>query len=220
MRLLLVEDDELLGNGLQTGLTQAGYAVDWVKDGEAAGLFLESGEYELMILDLGLPKRSGLDVLSALRQRGDDVPVLILTARDTVEDRVVGLDSGADDYIVKPFDLDEVNARIRALLRRRSGRVEPVIRHKDIELDPASHTVHKAGVAVEVSPREFALLRQLLENRGRVMSRARLEQSLYSWKDEVESNAVEVHVHHLRKKLGPDLIRTIRGVGYVVDKQE
>lgn len=220
MRLLLVEDDELLGNGLQVGLIQAGYAVDWVKDGEAAGLFLDSGEYDLMVLDLGLPRKSGLEVLKALRESGSDLRVLILTARDTVEDKVVGLDSGADDYIVKPFDLDELNARIRALSRRQSGRTEPSIRHRDIELDPASHTVLKAGAPVEISPREFTLLQELLENRGRVMSRARLEQSLYSWKDEVESNAVEVHIHHLRKKLGSDLIRTIRGVGYVVDKEE
>lgn len=220
MRLLVVEDDELLGNGLQVGLTQSGYAVDWVKDGQAAGLFLGSGDYDLLILDLGLPKRSGLEVLKSLRDTGSDLPVLILTARDTVEDRVTGLDSGADDYLIKPFDLEELEARIRALLRRRSGRSEPLLRHRDIVLDPASHTVTRGGEVVEVSPREFALLQQLLENRGRVLSRAQLEQSLYSWKDEVESNAIEVHIHHLRKKFGADLIRTIRGVGYVVDKEK
>jgi two-component system response regulator QseB len=219
MRLLLVEDDELLGNGLQVGLQQSGYAVDWVKDGQSAELFLGAGAYDLMILDIGLPKRSGLEVLRSQRSRGVDLPVLILTARDTVEDKVAGLDSGADDYLVKPFDLDELAARIRALLRRRSGRSEPVIRHRDIVLDPASHVVTRAGQSIEIAPREFAVLLQLLEHRGRVLSRAQLEQNLYSWKDEVDSNAVEVHIHHLRKKLGAELIRTIRGVGYVIDKE-
>ena len=219
MRILLVEDDELLGNGLQVGLQQSGYAADWVKDGQAAELFLGAGTYDLMILDIGLPKRSGLEVLRTLRNGGSDLPVLILTARDTVEDKVAGLDSGADDYLVKPFDLDELTARIRALLRRRSGRAEPVIRHRDIVLDPASHVVTRAGQPVELPPREFAVLLQLLEHRGRVLSRAQLEQNLYSWKDEVDSNAVEVHIHHLRKKFGAELIRTIRGVGYVIDKE-
>jgi DNA-binding response OmpR family regulator len=218
MRLLLVEDDELLGNGLQVGLQQSGYAVDWVKDGQSAELFLGADPYDLMILDIGLPKRSGIEVLRSLRKRGDPLPVLMLTARDTVEDKVAGLDSGADDYLVKPFDLDELAARIRALLRRRSGRSEPVIRHKDIVLDPASHVVTRAGQPVEIAPRVFAVLLQLLEHRGRVLSRAQLEQNLYSWKDEVDSNAVEVHIHHLRKKLGAELIRTLRGVGYVIDK--
>ncbi len=219
MRLLLVEDDELLGNGLQVGLRQNGYAVDWVKDGRSAELFLAAGTYDLMILDLGLPARSGLEVLRTQRRGGSALPVLILTARDTVEDKVSGLDSGADDYLVKPFDLDELAARIRALLRRRSGRGEPVIRHRDLVLDPASHAVMRAGRPVDLSPREFAVLRQLLENRGRVLSRARLEQGLYSWADEIDSNAVEVHIHHLRRKLWPELIRTIRGVGYVIDKE-
>jgi DNA-binding response OmpR family regulator len=220
VRILLVEDDELLGNGLQVGLTQSGYAVDWVRDGEAATLFVKSGQYGLLVLDLGLPKRSGLEVLRTLRQEGNDLPVLILTARDATGDKVIGLDSGADDYMVKPVDLDEVAARIRALLRRRSGRSVPVIRYRDIVLDPASHTVSKSGEAIDLSPREFALLQQLLEQKGRVLSRSQLEQSLYSWKDEVDSNAVEVHIHHLRRKLGSDLIRTIRGVGYVIDRKE
>ena len=218
MRLLLVEDDEMLGNGVQAGLTQAGFAVDWVKDGEAAGMFLAAEEYALLILDLGLPKCDGMEVLKKLRAEGKDLPVLILTARDTVEDKVQGLDSGADDYLIKPFDLDELGARVRALLRRRGGRSMPVIRHGDLELDPASHTVTRRGALVDISPREFALLQELLENSGRVLSRAQLERSLYSWKDEVDSNAVEVHIHHLRKKLGSDLIRTVRGVGYVIDK--
>lgn len=218
MRILLVEDDELLGNGIYTGLGQDGYAVDWVKDGDAAELFLRSGEYELVILDLGLPKRSGLEVLRDLRSAGNEIPVLILTARDATEDKVAGLDSGADDYMIKPFDLDELNARIRALMRRRSGRAETVIRHGDLTIDPASHMVELAGKSVDLSPREFTLLQKLLENEGRVMSRGQLEQSLYSWKDEVDSNAVEVHIHHLRKKLGSKLIRTVRGVGYIIDK--
>jgi DNA-binding response OmpR family regulator len=218
LRLLVVEDDEILGNGIQTGLSQAGYAVDWVKDGEAAELFLKSQGYDLVILDLKLPKKSGLQVLQDLRATGEDTPVLILTARDTAKDKVLGLDSGADDYLVKPFCLDELGARIRALLRRRSGRSEPIIKHKDIVMDPASFTVSRNGDTIELSPKEFALLRMLLENRGRVLSRHRLEESLYSWKDEVDSNAVEVHIHHLRKKLGSELIRTIRGVGYVIDK--
>ncbi len=218
MRLLLVEDDEMLGHGVQAGLAQAGFAVEWVKDGEAAELFLGAEEYDLLILDLGLPRRDGMEVLRNLRNAGKDLPVLILTARDAVEDRVQGLDSGADDYLIKPFDLDELGARVRALLRRRGGRAMPVIRHGEIELDPASHTVTQAGRVVDISPREFALLQELLENRGRVLSRSQLERSLYSWKDEVDSNAVEVHIHHLRKKLGSDLIRTVRGVGYVIDK--
>ena len=218
MRLLLVEDDETLGNGVQTGLAQMGYAIDWVKDGQAAETFLKSQPYDLLILDLALPRKTGMEVLRDIRAAGDKIPVLILTARDTAADKVSGLDSGADDYLAKPFDLDELGARIRALLRRHSGRSEPVLTHGDIVLDPASHTVTQDGRLVELSPKEFTLLQMLLENCGRVLSRQRLEESLYSWKDEVESNAVEVHIHHLRKKLGSALIRTIRGVGYVVDK--
>lgn len=218
MRLLLVEDDRMLGNAIQAGLRQAGYATDWVQDGEAADLALRTSEYEIVVLDLGLPKKPGLDVLKALRQRGSNIPVLVLTARDTVDDRVRGLDSGADDYLVKPFDLDELYARLRALARRQSGRSVPAVQHGDIELDPASHTVRQKGQVVDISPREFSVLQTLLENTGRVVSRARLEESLYAWNEEVESNAIEVHIHHLRKKLGSDLIRTIRGVGYIIDK--
>ncbi len=218
MRLLIVEDDPLLGEGIQTGLKQEGYAVDWVEDGEAADTALMTNHYELMVLDLGLPKKPGLEVLKSLRAKDDDMPVLILTAMDTVEDRVKGLDSGADDYLTKPFDLGELSARIRALLRRRGGRGNPVIVHKDLKLDPASHSVSKNDKPVDISPREYTILQLLLENRGKVMSRSRLEEGLYAWNNEVESNTVEVHIHHLRKKLGSDLIRTIRGVGYIIDK--
>jgi DNA-binding response OmpR family regulator len=218
MRLLLVEDDSILGDGIRTGLTQEGYAVDWVTDGYLAGHALQSEHYDLLVLDLGLPRRSGLDVLKELRAGGSNLPVLILTARDTVRDRVAGLDSGADDYLIKPFALDELFARTRALLRRSGERGAPVIRHGAITLDPAARKVSRDGVPVELSAREFALLQTLLENTGRVLSRTRIEQSLYAWGDEVESNAVEVHIHHLRRKLGASLIRTIRGVGYVIDK--
>lgn len=219
MRILLVEDDPLLGDGTRVGLTQMGFTVDWMRDGRAAQLALEAESYACVVLDLGLPRLSGIELLKQLRLAGDKTPVLILTARDTVADRVAGLDSGADDYLIKPFDLDELAARIRALLRRASGRASSVIRHGDVELDPAAHTVCVAGKPVELSPREFSLLQELLENAGRVLSRERLEQSLYGWGDAVESNTVEVHIHHLRKKLSVDLIRTIRGVGYMVDKE-
>lgn len=218
MRLLLVEDDAMLGDGVRAGLTLDGFTVDWVQDGVAAQLAIQAEPYALVILDLGLPKLAGLDLLKQLRQSGNTVPILILTARDTVADRVRGLDSGADDYLIKPFDLDELAARIRALLRRNTGRATPQIRHGDIVLDPAAHTVTASNTPVELSAREFAVLQALLESTGRVLSREQLEQQLYGWNDEVESNAVEVHIHHLRKKLGADLIRTIRGVGYMVTK--
>jgi two-component system, OmpR family, response regulator QseB len=218
MRLLLVEDDPLLGDGIRVGLKQAGFAVDWVTDGHAAKLALETEEYALLVLDLGLPKLSGMELLKWLRARGNRLPVLILTARDTVADRVAGLDAGADDYLIKPFDLDELIARLRALLRRSGGQAEPLLRHGGIELDPAAHQVRKDGQAVELSAREFTLLHELLLHAGRVHSREQLEQRLYGWGEEVESNSVEVHIHHLRRKLGPELIRTLRGVGYVIDK--
>lgn len=217
MRLLLVEDDTLLGDGIRAGLTQEGYTVDWLRDGEAADGALKSEHFDLMVLDLGLPRRSGLEVLKSLRGRGTELPVLILTARDTVADRVAGLDAGADDYLIKPFALDELTARLRALLRRHSGRAVNTISHGDIVLDPAAHAVNQSGKPIELSPREFAVLQLLLEQRGKVLSKARLEESLYAWGEEVESNAIEVYVHHLRKKLGAELIRTIRGVGYVID---
>lgn len=218
MRMLLIEDDALLGDGIRAGLKQAGFAVDWVQDGRAGQRALEVEEYALMVLDLGLPKLSGMELLSWLRGRGSRLPVLILTARDMVADRIDGLNSGADDYLIKPFDLDELIARLHALLRRSSGQVTPILRHGDIELDLAAHQVRKHGQKIDLSAREFALLHELLQHTGRVQSREQLEQRLYGWGEEVESNSVEVHVHHLRKKLGGDLIRTLRGVGYVIDK--
>lgn len=219
MRLLLIEDDRLLGEGIQTGLIQEGYAVNWVTDGEAGLGTLELETYDIVVLDIGLPKISGMDVLKQMRTRGDSTPVLLLTARDTTQDKVSGLDSGADDYLIKPFDLDELCARLRALLRRHGGRATPVITHKNLVLDPVSHTCTLSGTPVELSPREYNVLQMLLENRGKVMSRARLEEGLYAWGHEVESNTIEVHVHHLRKKLGADFIRTIRGVGYIIDNE-
>ncbi len=218
MRILLVEDDPLLGDGIRAGLKQAGYAVDWVQDGSTAKLSLESGDYSLMVLDLGLPKLSGMAVLNWLRGKGITLPVLILTARDTVADRVAGLDAGADDYLIKPFDLDELIARLRALSRRSGGQASPLLLHGSVELDPAARQVRKNGQTVELSAREFTLLHELMLHAGRVQSREQLEERLYGWGEEVESNSVEVHVHHLRKKLGSDLIRTLRGVGYVIDK--
>jgi DNA-binding response OmpR family regulator len=218
MRLLLVEDDALLGDGIRAGLQQSGFVVDWVKDGQAAKLALEAEAYALVLLDLGLPRLSGTELLKWLRGTGNGTPVLILTARDTVADRVSGLDAGADDYLIKPFDLDELAARIRALLRRAGGRAAPLIVHGQLEIDPASRQVTLEGRPVELSAREYAILQVLLENAGRALSREQLEQSLYGWGDEVESNAVEVHIHHLRRKLGAELIRTLRGVGYLVDK--
>lgn len=219
MRLLLVEDDRLLGDALHAGLTRTGHAVDWVRDGEAATTSLADGglnTYAAVVLDLGLPKRDGLEVLQSLRRRSLALPVLILTARDTIEDRIRGLDAGADDYLVKPFDLGELTARLRALVRRANGRPLPMIEIQGIALDPAAHTVRVDGTPVELSAKEFALLHVLMLNAGRVLSRTQLEQQLYSWDAEVGSNTVEVYIHHLRRKLGRDLIRTIRGVGYLI----
>ncbi len=218
MRILLVEDDEDLGDGVREGLVQERFTVDWVRDGREAMAALDAENYSLMILDLGLPRISGIEILKLIRNHGNEIPVIILTARDTVADRIQGLDCGADDYVIKPFDLDELAARIRALMRRKMGRAEPMLVHENIVLDPAAHKVTLDGEAVNLSPREFAVLRELLENTGIVLSRDRLEQSLYGWNEEVESNALEVHIHHLRKKLGAKLIKTIRGVGYVIQK--
>lgn len=209
----------MIGKSVQAALRQEGYAVDWVQDGHAAELALRNGVYELLLLDLGLPRKSGLAILQALRARHDETPVLILTARDAVPDRVAGLDAGADDYLVKPFDLNELNARIRALARRRSGRPTPFIEHGGLRVDPATHAVQLDGVPVTVSAREFSLLTALLENPGVPLSRAQLEDRIYGWGEEVESNTVEVYVHSLRRKLGAGWIRNVRGVGYLIPKQ-
>ena len=219
MRLLLVEDDAMIGASVQLGLRQDGFAVDWVHDGEAAELALASERYDLVLLDLGLPRKSGLDVLAALRKRGEAVPVLVLTARDAVADRVKGLDTGADDYLVKPFDLDELSARVRALLRRQAGRAEPLIRHGELTLNPASHEATLRGAELSLTAREFALLEALLERPGAILSKTQLEERLYGWNEEVESNTVEVYVHSLRRKLGAEFIRTVRGVGYMVVRE-
>lgn len=218
MRVLLVEDDELLGDGVYHGLKQYGHVIDWVKDGRTAEQALKIDEFDAVVLDLGLPKQSGLETLRHIRSRGILTPVLILTARETIDDRVAGLDSGADDYMTKPFDLDELAARLRALQRRSRSRAAPLVEHGDITLDPASHTIEKNGEPLHMSRREFALVQRLLENAGRVLSREYLSQTLYGWDEEVDSNALEVHIHKLRKKLGNDFIRTIRGIGYMVDK--
>ena len=214
MRLLLVEDDPMIGAGVQSGLRQEGHTVDWVRDGKAAELALASGVHEMLLLDLGLPHKSGLELLSGLRRQGLDLPVLVITARDSVADRVKGLDAGADDYLVKPFDLDELSARIRALMRRRAGRASPRIEHGPLTLDPATHQVTLNGDPLALSAREFALLHALLEQPGVPLSRAQLEERLYGWNEEVESNTVEVYIHALRRKLGAEWIRYVRGVGY------
>lgn len=219
MRLLLVEDDEILGDGLAAGLKMEGYAVDWLTNGKLADEALKMNCYELVVLDLNLPDMDGLSILRALRARKDETPVLVLTARDTVPDRVEGLDSGADDFVIKPFELDEVCARLRALARRNEGRSTPTVEHKGIELDPASHQVTYNGEKVELSQKEFEILSFLMGNIGRIVSRARLEESLYSWASDIESNTVEVHIHYLRKKLDPGVIRTVRGVGYIIDSE-
>jgi two-component system OmpR family response regulator/two-component system response regulator QseB len=219
MRLLLVEDDLILGDGLQAGLSIEGYAVDWIKNGIQANEALKSHNYELVVLDLGIPGMDGLQVLEGIRRRKDNIAVLILTARDTVDDRVVGLDSGADDFVVKPFDLDEICARLRALARRNSGQATPCFEHKGLSLDPAAHQVKLDGTSVDVSNKEFEILSFLMQNQGKVASRSRLEETLYAWNAEVESNTIEVHIHHLRKKLGTNFIRTVRGVGYIVDEE-
>jgi len=214
MRFLLVEDDRMIGDSLRAALRMEGHAVDWVRDAEAAGGTLASERFDLVLLDLGLPRGNGLDVLRALRGRGDSTPVIVLTARDGPGDRVAGLDSGADDYLVKPFELDELGARIRAVLRRQSGRAAPLLTHGGVSLDPATRQVHKDGQPVLLSAREYAVLEALLQRPGAVLSRAQIEDRLYGWGEEIESNAVSVYVHQLRRKLGGDFIRNMRGVGY------
>ena len=216
MRLLLAEDDRMIGESVQRGLKQDGFAGAWVSDGRAAELALAERVHDLLVLDLGLPRKTGLDVLRSMRQRGDSRPVLIVTARDAVTDRVAGLDAGADDYVVKPFELTELAARIRALLRRSAGRAEPLVAYGDIELLPDTREVRLRGEPVGLSPREFAVLEALLARPGAILSRAQLEEKLYGWNEEVESNAVEVHIHALRRKLGTAAIRTVRGVGWMI----
>ena len=218
MRILLVEDDRMIAEGVRKALRGEGFAVDWVQDGEAALTAAGSETYDLVLLDLGLPKRDGLDVLRTLRSRGHALPVLIVTARDAIADRVKGLDLGADDYLVKPFDLDELGARMRALIRRQAGRCESVIRHGPLTLDSAAHQVTLDGAPVALSAREFALLEALLARPGAVLSKTQLEEKMYGWGEEIGSNTVEVYIHALRKKLGADLIRNVRGLGYMIAK--
>lgn len=217
MRVLLVEDDALLGDGIRAGLKLADYAVDWVRDGEAARLALSSHDYDACVLDLGLPKKDGLAVLKELRGQGNHLPVLILTARDTNADKIAGLDAGADDYLTKPFDLGELQARMRALLRRSAGAATPTLEHAGVVLEPASKRVTLSGLPVTLSAREYALLLDLLSHKNQLRTRSQLEESLYAWGEEKESNTVEVYIHHLRKKLGTHFIRTVRGFGYVLD---
>jgi two-component system OmpR family response regulator/two-component system response regulator QseB len=219
MRILVVEDDALLGDGIQAGLKQQGFGVDWVRDGVAAAHAVECESYAAVVLDLGLPRRSGLDVLKQLRQANNPLPVLVLTARDTVEDRITGLDAGADDYLIKPFDLGELSARLRALIRRASGQAAAVLAVGALSLDPAARTVSYRGEPKALSAREFDLLQVFMANAGRVLNREQLASALYAWGEEIESNAIDVHLHHLRRKLSPDIVQTLRGVGYLMPKE-
>lgn len=219
MRILLAEDDPLLGEGLRAGLRQQGFLVDWVRDGEAAQREILAQPYAAAVLDLGLPRKDGMDVLASIRRAGVSMPVLVLTARDAIPDRVRGLDVGADDYVIKPVDLNELAARLRALVRRAHGQPQERLSVQDVVLDPAGRSVRKAGEVVVLAPREFDLLHALMLNVDRVLSREQIEQHLYSWGTEVDSNAVEVHVHNLRRKLGVSLIRTVRGVGYILPRE-
>ncbi|MEP6547714.1 MAG: response regulator transcription factor [Gammaproteobacteria bacterium] len=218
MRVLLVEDDDMIAKAMQTALRQIGFVVDCTGDGKSASAALKASTFDLVLLDLGLPQLDGIDVLRELRKRGDATPVIILTARDEKQQRIAGLDAGADDYVVKPFDLDEVTARMRSVLRRAVGRGDPSILHGDLRLDPITRTVQRGGAPVALSAHEFAVLEALLQRPGAVLSRSRLEDRLYGWDEQIGSNAVEVYVHGLRRKLGSDVIRTLRGVGYFVPK--
>jgi two-component system response regulator QseB len=220
MRILLVEDDQVLGEGIKTALDREGYQTDWLKSGLQAKQALLTEEFELVILDLGLPDIDGIDILKGARKSGLNIPILILTARDTVEDKIAGLDTGADDYLIKPFELSELKARLRALGRRRHGHVEPVFEHGRITYNPASLEVTLDGKLIELSRRETTLFAEFLNNPNRVMSKAKLEDVVYGWDIEVESNSIEVHVHHLRKKLYTGIIKTVRGVGYKLESHE
>lgn len=218
MRLLLAEDDSMIGESITEALISENYAVDWVRDGHAAELALDNGVYDLLLLDLGLPKKQGLKILSDFRKRGGMLPILVITARDSTTNRVEGLDAGADDYLVKPFELNELFARVRALLRRHTGRANPLIIYGDLTLNPASHEVIFRNQPLIMSAKEFGLLHALLVQPERVLSLSQLEEKLYGWDQEVDSNTIEVYIHHLRKKLGNDFIRNVRGVGYKVGK--
>ena len=218
MRILLIEDDTMIGKAVHRGLAQAGFTVDWVTDGRSAGLALANGVYDLAILDLGLPKKDGMAILTSLRGLGNSMPVLIASARDTVRDRIAGLEAGADDYVLKPFDLDELVARVRALLRRHAGSGSPILKCGALTLDPVRKVVLRDGEVVELSAKEFSVLETLMQRPGAVLSRQQLEESVYGWGEEVGSNAIEVHLHHLRKKLGSGSIRNVRGVGYRVSE--
>ncbi len=218
MRILLVEDDELLGDGLRAGLRHCGFAPDWLRDGVSARSALKTEDYAAVVLDLGLPRLDGLSLLRELRAAGARMPVLVLTARDALNDRIEGLDSGADDYVIKPVDLDELAARLRALIRRSGGQAAPTLRVGALELDPAARRARLNGEALELPAKELAILEMLMRNAGKVISRAQLESALYGWSEGVESNTVEVHIHHLRRKLGAETIRTLRGVGYLLEK--
>jgi DNA-binding response OmpR family regulator len=218
MRLLLAEDDPILGDGIAMGLRECGFTVNWLTDGISTETALDYEDYEVLILDIGLPDKSGLEILKNLRSKNNSVPVMILTARDGLHDRIKGLDTGADDYMIKPFDLDELAARIRALIRRRYGRVSPTLEHKNIILDPAGFTVTIDNEPIEFTKREFLILKLLMENKGIVVTRNRIEETSSPWDEGVSSNTIEVHIHHLRKKIGSDLIRTIREIGYTIDK--
>jgi two-component system response regulator QseB len=218
MRVLLIEDDVMIAQGLETALRQMGAVVDWIRDGAQAAAALRAAVFDLVLLDLGLPNRDGISILREFRQRGDATPVIVLTARDEIRNRVAGLDAGADDYVVKPFDLDELAARIRSVLRRAAGRGDPTIQHGDLRLDPVTRTVEHQGRPVSLSAHEYAVLEALLQRPGAVLSRAQLEDRLYGWDEPIGSNAVEVYIHGLRRKLGPDAIRTLRGVGYFMPK--
>jgi len=216
MRVLVVEDDPMIGRAVVAGLQEQGFAVDWVRDGAEADLALAHAVYDLALLDLGLPRRDGLEVLKGVRRARNDLPVLIITARDSVADRVAGLDGGADDYLVKPFDLDELLARLRAVMRRHGGRAQSQITYGALTLDPVQRRVLFQGAEIELSAREFAVLEALMKEPGAVVSRDRLENAVYGWGEEIGSNSIEVHLHHLRRKLSPELIRNVRGVGYRV----
>jgi two-component system response regulator QseB len=218
MRVLLIEDDVMIAQGLETALRQMGAVVDWIRDGAQAAAALSAAVFDLVLLDLGLPNRDGISILREFRLRGDATPVIILTARDEIQNRVAGLDAGADDYVVKPFDLDELAARMRSVLRRAAGRGDPAIQHGDLRLDPVTRTVEHKGGPVSLSAHEYAVLEALLQRPGAVLSRAQLEDRLYGWDEPIGSNAVEVYIHGLRRKLGPDAIRTLRGVGYFIPK--